>query len=125
MQYLKVTSTNCGAKMKRFWASWYSGYYEDEGCTKPPFEVWVTGQRERPQYGLTPEKYAEYDLIEDEEAGWAFLDEHGKNDATICAFIDAESEGALWLIVAKHFPDWKYRFCEEKEPDFRPGNRFQ
>jgi len=56
--------------MKRYWISWYSGGYEEEGCVdEPPFQYWWSGQRDRPNYGLSDEKYAEYLKIEDEDEG--------------------------------------------------------
>ncbi|MCP1757883.1 hypothetical protein [Bradyrhizobium elkanii] len=33
--------------MPRHWASWWSGNYADEGCTRPPFKTWVSGTRDR------------------------------------------------------------------------------
>lgn len=110
--------------MRRFWVSWYSGYYADEGCTKPPFRVWITGQAERHNYGLTNKKYATYCKIQDEDRADAYLDKHGKDTATICAIIDAENEEEIWPVIAKHFPDYKFRFCEERAIDWVVGDRF-
>lgn len=89
----------------RYWVSWFSGNYEDEGCTKPPFEFWVTGQRDRQGNGLSQK--------------------HARDDCSLCAVIDAESEDAVWKLVGKHFPDYEVRFLEEKNPNFQPGDRFQ
>jgi hypothetical protein len=111
--------------MKRFWISWFSGGYEDEGCIgEPPFQYWWTGQRERPNHGLTPEKYAEYKKIEDQGDADAFLDEHGRSDGTACAMVEAESEAEIWPVIAKYFPDYTYRFCEERELTDEPNDRF-
>lgn len=82
----------------RYWVSWYSGYYADEGCTKPPFEVWVSGHHNR--------------------------DGGDRDDCSICAVLDAESETQVWYIVAKYFPDYKQRFCNEVTTVWKPGNRF-
>jgi hypothetical protein len=85
--------------MTRYWVSWWSGNYEDEGCTKPPFQFWVSGQRER---GMDEDR--------DEES--------------ICAVIDSESSEDIESLIAKHFPDYEMRFCEERASDWEPGDRF-
>lgn len=82
---------------KRFWVSWWSGYYEDEGCTQPPFQLWISGERSRAD-----------DLTE----------------ISIVSVIDAESEEQIWGAVKKHFPDMQPRFCEQTAPDYKPGKRF-
>jgi len=110
--------------MKRYWISWYSGYYEDEGCSEPPFQVWISGSRERPNHGLSDEKYAEYLKIEDEDEGYEFIDKHGRDTATICAMVEAESVDEIWQVVGKYFPDHKERFCEEQEDGAVTGDRF-
>lgn len=111
--------------MKRFWISWYSGGYEDEGCVdEPPFQYWWSGQRERPNYGLSAENLAEYLKIVDETEGWAFLDKHGRSDGTACAMVEAESIDEIWQVVGKYFPDYKERFCEEQEANAVTGDRF-
>jgi len=88
--------------MKRFWISWWSGNYEDEGCTKPPFQFWVSGQRDRDN--------------DDSESE--------RDECAICAVIDANSEEEIWPVVKKHFPDYEPRFCTEKRPDYVPNDRF-
>lgn len=112
--------------MNRYWVSWWSGYYEDEGCTKPPFDVWISGQKERHNYGLTEEQSKELSKIENTDAYYDFLDKNGKTDCSICACVDAKSEEEIWEVVAKHFPDYDPRFCEVKENDYNPsiGGRF-
>lgn len=109
--------------MNRYWISWYSGNYADEGCTSPPFEHWVTGQRDRPQYGLTDEQYKKFDTLRG-AAKDSYLDKHARDDCTICAIIDAVDEDAAWKQVKTHFPDFVPRFVEIKEADWRPGQRF-
>lgn len=111
--------------MARYWISWYSGYYADEGCTEPPFQVWVTGSRERRNYGLTAEQYAHYLALDDSNEAAKYLDDHSKDTATICAMVDAESEDEIWQVVTKHFPDQRYRFCElQDDPAAVTGDRF-
>lgn len=112
--------------MKRYWISWYSGYYTDEGCTTPPFQVWITGSRQRPNEGLTPELHARYRALQlfDEDQADEFLNKHAKDTATICAMVDAESEEEIWVAVGKHFPDYEQRFIEPCDVDSVPGDRF-
>lgn len=87
--------------LTRFWVSWWSGYYADEGCTQPPFQTWESGSRER-----------------------ADSDETDKDEISLCAVIDAVDEESIWTVVEKHFPDCERRFCNLSEPDFIPGDRF-
>jgi hypothetical protein len=83
----------------RYWVSWYSGYYSDEGCSGPPFQVWISGCTDR-------------------------NDASGRDVCTMCAVIDATDEKAIWEVVAKHFPDYRPRFCETRADNYRPGDRF-
>ena len=110
--------------MKRYWISWWSGYYADEGCTRPPFQVWISGYKEREHHGLTPEQLAESIKLDNEDKYFAYLDKYRKDDASICALVDAKNEEEIWETISKHFPDYKIRFCEEKDLDFTPSNRF-
>jgi len=110
--------------MTRYWISWYSGYYADEGCTTPPFQVWITGSRERPNYGLTPERLAEYNAFTDEDEADEYLNEHSKDTATICALVDAESSDEIWEVIGKYFPDYEERFIEMREANHTLGDRF-
>lgn len=115
--------------MNRYWISWYSGNYADEGCTAPPFQFWVTGYgyRRRPNYGLTDEQYVQYKELSatDEDAAMEYLDTHSRDTCTLCAMVDANSEDEIWTAVAKYFPDWEYRFCElQTDPSAKTGDRF-
>jgi hypothetical protein len=85
--------------MIRHWVSWWSGNYQDEGCTAPPFQVWVSGSRFR-------------DTNDD------------RDEQSLCAVIDADSEQAIKETVAKHYPDYEMRFCNPVADDFQPSNRF-
>jgi hypothetical protein len=90
--------------MARFWVSWWSGNYEDEGCTKPPFDSWCSGVRARADTKRT-----------------------GRDEESYYAVIDTENKGAEKRIMAsikKHFPDAEMRFIEPKPLDFKPGSRF-
>lgn len=90
--------------MKRYWISWYSGYYADEGCTAPPFQVWITGSRQRPNDGLTAEQMAVYGSFTNEDDAEEYLDEHSRDTATICALVcpwNAES-WKTWLLLYRN-----------------------
>jgi hypothetical protein len=112
--------------MRKYWVSWWSGNYADEGCTKPPFKFWVSGQKARPNNGMSDADYKTYISITDEDESEDFLNEHYKDDCSICALIESDSEDAIWELVSKHFPDYAPRFCDEREADFDPsvGGRF-
>jgi hypothetical protein len=106
--------------MARFWTSWISGNYRDEGCSIPPFEFWTTGQISRPRYGMTQQQFDKLMRLRDTSIRkfTAYLNKYAKDDCTLCATIDAESEEAVWAIIAKHFPDYKQRFIEPKPDDW-------
>lgn len=89
--------------MNRYWVSWYSGNWADEGCTKPPFHFWVTGYRKR-------------ENIEENE---------GRDECSLCAVLDDKDEKSIWSLIGKHFPDFKIRFCEIKDKNYEPpSDRF-
>jgi len=111
--------------MNRYWVSWYSGNYSDEGCSAPPFQFWTSGYRSRPRYGLNDELYTQLLKINNEEERQDFLDENSRDDCTICAMVDAENEDEIWRAVTKYFPDQEYRFCElQVDPTAASGDRF-
>jgi hypothetical protein len=82
--------------MKRFWISWYQPT-EDYRPLKEGIEYWCTGQTLS-----EPEQY------------------------TLCAIVDAKDEESAEARILKDWPevtDW--RFCEERETDWRPpSDRF-
>jgi hypothetical protein len=81
------------AKKSRFWVSWWSGCCTLDGCSEPPFQIWVTGQ------GNTPD---------------------GRDILAICAVIDAKGESEVWEAVKRHFPDFIERFCEKRNRNYTP-----
>lgn len=86
--------------MSRYWVSWWSGNYADEGCTKPPFKFWNSGTRDR----ANPDR----------------------DECSLCAVIDqAGGVAEVLSLVRFHFPDAEQRFCEPKPDDWQPGDRFQ
>ena len=110
--------------MKRYWVSWWSGYYADEGCRKPPFQIWISGSRDRPNDGLSEENLRLSKFISNEMDYYKYIAENRRDDQSICAVIDAEDEKEIWEAVKLYFPDYKERFCEEQKPDFVPSDRF-
>lgn len=89
--------------MQRYWISWYSGNYADEGCTKPPFQFWCSGYRDRKK--------------------------DDRDEQILCAVVDAighpdDHEKDICAVLKQHFPDYKLRFITEKQSDWTPGDRF-
>ena len=84
---------------KRHWASWWSGYYQSEGCTKPPYTTWVSGERDR-------------------------TNDDTKSDFSFCAVMVAHSADQCEAAIKRHYPDYEMRFCNEVADDFMPGSRF-
>lgn len=80
--------------LDRYWVSWWSGYYENEGCSEPPFQIWVTGSRDRKQ--------------------------DDKDEQSFCAVIDAGSEHQIRAAIRKYFPDYEMRFCNLVESTWTP-----
>lgn len=85
--------------MRRFWVSWWSGNYADEGCTKPPFVFMVSGSHDR-------------------------NDDTGRDECSCCAVFDARNGSTIRRLVTKHFPDARFRFVKPEHHDFEPGDRF-
>jgi hypothetical protein len=85
--------------MTRYWASWWTGYYASEGCTKPPYQIWNTGERDR----------------ESRETG---------DEISLCAVIDANNDQEITDSISKHFPDYEIRFIKSVGDDWIPGDRF-
>ena len=84
--------------MTRFWTSWWSGRYADEGCTQPPFQFWCTGEMERQYSNRTNESY--------------------------CALLGADNRDDIVALLKRHFPDMELRFISERAADWKPNNRF-
>ena len=89
--------------MPKYFISWFSGNYSDEGCTEPSFKVWITHKEKRRKSGI----------------GW--FDENGlpKEDSTIVTLIEAESEENVWKLIAKYYPDYTKRFIYPIEEDWK------
>lgn len=92
----------------RFWVSWWSDAEVEEDAI--PFDYWISGWKFKP--GMNPFN------MPDGDDGEGLV-------PSICAVIDAESEDAVWGGVSKFFPDYEVRFCEERDDDYSPGDRFQ
>ena len=87
--------------MSRYWVSWYEPM--PDGDWRP---LTVPEKSAIPAYWCSGETMAE------------------PVSATVCAVIDAKSESAAMVLVKKHWKPGEFRFIEEKEADFRPGDRF-
>jgi hypothetical protein len=68
---------------------------------------------------------------EDEEMGCtnppfqAWLTGYTSNDEhTLCGLFNAESEEDIWNLIEEYYPDYTERFCEIREDDFQPSDRF-
>lgn len=90
--------------MTRYWISWVSGYYTDEGCTNPPFQFWRSGSRDRQG--------------EDE-----------RDELILCAVVDCighpeDHINDIRDVLKRHFPDFEERFIEAKPDGWTPGDRF-
>lgn len=44
---------------------------------------------------------------------------------TYVADIRADSEQAAFAKIAEYFPDYEYRFCDEKPEEWQPSDRFE
>ena len=84
---------------KRYWCSWWSGAYEDEDCTAPPFQVWPGATRPRADGG-------------------------GRDEVFFCAVVDAPGKRPIWEAIQRHYPDAEAGFCDETYPDFEPTQRY-
>ena len=81
----------------RFWLSWYQPGDDPRPLTCPPNEA---------------------------IRGW-WVSGTGDDKFSICAVVDAESEEAAKAAVRVDWPEAeKWRFCEEKPRDWKPGDRF-
>lgn len=83
----------------RYWVSWWSGNYADEGCTRPPFPHMISGTRDR-------------------------NDDSARDEVAMVAWLRARDPDAIWALVRHHFPDAEERFCNPAPVTFAPGSRF-
>lgn len=85
----------------RYWASWWSTYHTETGCTKPPFQLWESATRDLRE-GLRQFRGGPADEV------------------AICAMIDAPSEEDVLATLARHFPDYELRFLNVAAADAVP-----
>lgn len=83
----------------RYWCSWWTGNFADEGCTKPAYQVFVSGSRDR-------------------------NDDSDRDDQSMCALFNAPDEATVRAAVAAHFPDAEWRFLNAVGEDWIASNRF-
>jgi len=50
--------------------------------------------------------------------------ESDDNTFTFCALIVCDTEEQVWDLIKTHFPDYRYRFCDQKDDDWTPNIRF-
>lgn len=94
------TSPPSETKLKRYLISWHSTYLADEGCTEPPFQVWIKILSAiRKQYG-------------------------SKEIVAMHAVIDSTGEDEIWAAIGKNFPDYKMGLCSEVAKDFQPAAKW-
>lgn len=86
-------------KKNRFWASWWTSNHVKRNCKKTPFKYWVSGTRD-----------IDDSIIKDEQS--------------LCAVIECGSEAELWKGIGKYFPDFEIRFCDERDSNWTPSDRF-
>ena len=89
--------------MTKYWVSWISGNYADEGCTKPHFKYWITDQLSG-RRSCYPQ----------------FFIDGPKNDMICVALITTESEEEIWNIIGQYFPDYDRRFINIVSEDWVP-----
>lgn len=90
-------SENETKPMQRYWASWWSGNYADEGCTRTPYRYFVSGMRYR---------------------------NDGRDEESLCMWFEADSEDAVRAAIMPHFPDYEERFIQAVDDDWKPNDRF-
>jgi len=85
------------SKATRYWLSWYEISEDHRPLTFPPGEAIL---------------------------GW-WCSGYDDNASILCAVVEAKSEDAAWEAVAKDWPGpTRKRFCEAKDADWKPGDRF-
>lgn len=55
--------------------------------------------------------------------GW-WCSSEGDSYATLCALVDADSEAAAKELVGQFWKPRAWSFCNEKDKDWLPGDRF-
>ena len=64
--------------MNRYWARFWTGLYEDEGCQKPPFPIWITDHKERSE-------------------------DTDRDDCSVCGVMNADSKDAVLQQISNYF----------------------
>ena len=77
-------------------AGFWSGFYEDEGCKKPPFPISIDGHKDRAE------------------------ENSDKDDCSLLAFVNAKSKEDAWKEISTYFPDYTKRFISEVEDETSP-----
>jgi hypothetical protein len=84
---------------KRWLIMFTSGYYADEGCKEPDFEVWKTKHELK------------------RRAGFPEFDQNGKEktDCKFSAVVEETTSIKAWNRIKKYFPDATFRASMKKE----------
>ncbi len=90
-------------KTTRYWVSWWSGAYADQGATNPPFQIWTMEHR--------PSRSTDWN-------------NKARDDLALTAVIDAPNAAAIWESVRLHFPDAEPRWAEPRPDNWHPADVF-
>jgi hypothetical protein len=115
--------------MTRFWVSWWTGNYADEGCTEPPFHFWVTGYRDRKALEKIDAMPGLVGPLREAASAESYVDRDGededmRDEVSACALVQYDDPSAVFTDIAKHFPDREFRFCEPRKDGWTPSDRF-
>jgi len=119
----------CRPGLKRYRIRFYSGNYEDEGCSRPSFPVWISSQRDRRdpdlEYGVEGWDAVRSLQTTDDEDLWDWVQEaYARDDCCFVGFIDAHSYQSALVRIGTHFPDYYDLEIEQVAYDWLPGSRF-
>lgn len=120
----------CPPHLRRFRARFYSGYYEDEGCHKPDFPIWMSGQtcqRRDPEYEWAPNSWDAVRSIElsgDDDAYDHACELYSRDDGIWIAFLDVRDRKHAIRRIETFFPDYFDLDLDEVPRDWVPGDRF-
>lgn len=78
--------------MNRFWMSWYEPLEDYRPMTYPPNEAVL---------------------------GWWCTGYNDRNEPTLCALVQAETESLAWSAIEQDWPELIQRFCEPVASDYK------
>ena len=80
----------------KYWARFWTGFYEDEGCQKPPFPIWITDHKERSE-------------------------DTDRDDCSVCGVLNADSKDDALHQISNYFPDFTLRCVTTVDDNYQPG----